>query len=95
MAFNIGFCSDVEFRRAREGVSDRGPWLRLICEDEDGYQLELSVNKNDIRDVKALSLRKGDVITVSGRAVARADGNSYLMLTAVPVIVADSDGVFE
>ena len=42
-------------------------------------------------DVYALCLRKGDMCAIAVRAVATADGNSYIQLLAVPEVLEDED----
>lgn len=82
---------NLEYRGEQSGTSDRGPWLSLIFEDSECNQLSVSVPKNMQGDVYALGLRKGDMCAIAVRAVATADGNSYIQLLAVPEILEDED----
>ena len=58
--------------------------MSLVLEDENANQLDVSVPSDLQGDVYGLGLRKGDIITVAIRAVARNDGNSYVQLRAIP-----------
>ena len=95
MAFAINVTlADMEFRGLQSGTSSRTgkPWMSLIFEDADTNQLSCSVPVDMQGDVYSLGLRKGDKCVISFRAVARADGESYVMLRAVPEIQDDTFG---
>ena len=98
MAFVLN-CSlgSMEFRALRSGKGRESGkvWMSLVVEDSDSQQIEVSVPADYQSDVYSLGLRKGDIVDLNVRAVARNDGNSYIQLTDVPVLVADSDGVIE
>lgn len=92
----------MEYRGVRAGISKSTgkPWMSLVLEDSDAQQVEVSVPADLQGDVYSLGLRKGDYINIDVRAVAYdgskdRPGNSYIQLTDVPVLVADSDGVVE
>lgn len=92
MAFAFGATlPHMEYRGKRSGSTDRGRWLSLVFEDSEARQLEVSVRKDMQDDVLSLGLSKGDVCAISIFASARADGNSYVQLTALPEL-ADSEG---
>lgn len=86
MAFSINVVMFAEYRGMRTGVSASSgrQWMSVMFEDEDAQQLSISVPNDLIADVYQLGLRKGDSCNIAFRAVARADGNSYLMLNAIP-----------
>lgn len=85
MAFALNaVLSPMEFRALRSGSGKNGPWMSLVFEDADSQQLEASVPKDLQGDIYNLGLSKGDVCSISVRAVARADGNSYVQLRALP-----------
>ena len=95
MAFLINCTlTDMEYRGLRTGTGrDSGkPWMMLVLEDSDTQQVEISVPADLQGDVYGLGLAKGDKVTCAIRAVARADGNSYCQLTAIPEL-ADDDGL--
>ena len=83
--------SPVEFRAVRMGVGKNGPWMSAVFEDTDAQQLECSVGKEMQGDFYDLGLRKGDNVSIAIRAVARADGNSYIQLRALPELVEDEE----
>ena len=82
---------EIEYRGEQSGASERGRWLSLIFEDSECNQLSVSVPKDMQSDVYALCLRKGDMCAIAVRAVATADGNSYIQLLAVPEVLEDED----
>lgn len=83
----------MEYRGLRTGTGkDSGrPWMTLVLEDSDANQVDVSVPQDLQGDVYGLGLFKGDVLHVAVRAVARADGNSYIQLVAIPEIVDASE----
>ena len=83
----------MEFRGLRTGTGkDSGrAWMTLVLEDSDANQVDVSVPQDLQGDVYGLSLRKGDVVHVAVRAVARVDGNSYIQLVAVPEFDFEED----
>lgn len=87
MAFVINAqLNRMEYRSVRSGVGKESgkTWMSLVLEDENANQLDVSVPSDLQGDVYGLGLRKGDIITVAIRAVARNDGNSYVQLRAIP-----------
>lgn len=89
MAFVLSCTLDhMEYRGMRTGTGSKSnqPWMMLVLEDGDAQQCEVSVPRDMQGDVYSLGLRKGDYIMCSVRAVARADGNSYVQLVALPEI---------
>ncbi len=96
MAFVLN-CSleSVEFRAMRTGVGrdSKKSWMSLVLEDSDSNHLEISVPQDLQGEVYGLSLQKGDILKVDIRAVARNDGNSYVQLRGVPMLLVDADGV--
>lgn len=81
-----------EYRGMHSGVSSNGnQWLSLLFEDDDCNQLSVSVPKDMIGDVYSLHMSKGEFYWLAIRAVARADGNSYVMLQALPSLVEEED----
>lgn len=91
MAFSIKVSSTLEYRGFRSGFSEKTgkQWMSLMFEDGEAQQLSISVPNDMIGDVYQLGMRKGDMYEVDFRAVARADGNSFIMLNAVPTMVGD------
>lgn len=91
MAFRIPAVLDVEYRGFRSGTASRtgNPWLSLMFEDKDTNQISVSVPGDMIGDVYALHMAKGERYFVSIVATARADGNSYVMLQALPELQED------
>lgn len=87
----------MEFRvlRSGKGRESGKVWMSLVLEDQDSQQVEVSVPADYQSDVYGLGLRKGDIVSLSVRAVARNDGNSYIQLTEVPVLLVDADGVVQ
>lgn len=83
----------MEYRGLRSGTGkDSGrAWMTLVLEDSDANQVEVSVPQDYQSDVYGLGLRKGDVLSVAVRAVARSDGNSYIQLRAVPELEYEED----
>ena len=87
MAFNLSFVMhSVEFRRQRYGVSSNTgkAWMSLVFEDSEGYQVECSVPADMQQDMLDEPLEKGDLCNVALRAVAKADGSSYVQLRSLP-----------
>lgn len=79
---------DVEYRACRSGTSKQGNvWMTLIFEDIDSNQIEASVPADLQPEVYSLGLQRGDACNISIRAVARADGNSYIQLLKLPALV--------
>lgn len=92
MAFSLEVTlSSVEYRAMRSGTGKRGRWMSLVWEDEHASQVETSVPVDMQADVMALGLTKGDCCVINIRAVARADGNSYIQLRALPELM-DEEG---
>ena len=98
MAFNVAFVlDDVEYRNMRYGVSQstKKPWMSLVFEDDEGYQVECSAPadmQTELHDMKDTGmLNKGDHCSIAVRAVAKADGNSYIMLRAIPEVLEDEE----
>ena len=92
MAFVLNVTLErMEYRAVRSGVGKESgkPWMSLVLEDEYSNQLDVSVPQDIQGDVYGLSLRKGDMVNLSIRAVARNDGNSYIQLRAIPELVSD------
>lgn len=82
---------EVEYRGMQSGTSRESnrPWMSLVFEDKDTNQVSVSVPADLQGDVYSLQLHKGDYCAISIRAVARADGSSYVQLTALPEILED------
>lgn len=94
MAFVLSCTLDhMEYRGMRTGTGSKSnqPWMMLVLEDGDAQQVEVSVPRDMQADIYSLGLRKGDFIMACVRAVARADGNSYVQLVALPEIYEDED----
>ena len=92
MAFSLDVTiPDVEYRAMRSGTGKRGLWMSLVWEDKSANQIETSVPAEMQSDVMGLGLSKGDRCVVSIRAVARADGNSYVMLQALPELMDEEE----
>ena len=92
MAFSLDVqIPAVEYRGMRGGNGEKGPWLALILEDEHTNQLNVSVPRDMQADVHSLGLAKGDLLVVQLRAVAMANGNSYIQLTALPELMDVAD----
>lgn len=95
MAFVINCVLDgMEYRGMQSGVGRESgrPWMSLIFETEDASQLSVSVPSDLQSEVYSKQLQKGCVCSISIRAVARADGQSYVQLTDLPFVIADADG---
>ena len=94
MAFSLQ-CNleELEYRACRAGKSQStgNPWMSLVFEDIDAQQIECSVPQDMQGDVMSLGLRRGDVCNIAIRAVARADGSSYIQLRAVPEILEEDE----
>lgn len=91
MAFVLSVTlENMEYRNLRSGVGKASgkPWMSLVLEDQASNQLDVSVPSDLQGDVYGLGLRKGDMITLAVRAVARNDGNSYIQLLALPELVS-------
>ena len=86
-AFNASL-SEVEYRACRHGTSNASgrTWMSLIFEDYDATQIECSVPQDMQGDIFSMELKRGDVCDIAIRAVARADGNSYVQLVALPLV---------
>lgn len=86
MAFRFNITNTYEYRGMVTGVSAKTgrQWMSLRLEDEQAEQIEISVPSEMQGDVFNMSLNKGDLIEVSFVAVARSNGNSYVMLNALP-----------
>lgn len=84
----------MEYRNVRSGVGreSQKTWMSLVVEDDNANQIDISVPMELQSDVYGLGLRKGDLIDLDVRAVARNDGNSYIQLLATPD-VCDVPGV--
>lgn len=94
MAFRVNVTYEcIEFRGIQSGTSRESgrPWMSLVLEDSETNQISVSVPQDLQGDVYSLGLRKGDEVAVSFVAVARADGNSYLQLSAAPELLEDED----
>lgn len=94
MAFSINcVLSDMEFRALQTGTSSQNnrTWMSLVFEDAEANQVSVSVPSDMQSDVYALALRRGDLCTIAIRAVARADGNSYVQLRAVPELLEEDE----
>lgn len=93
MAFSlrVGMC--CEYRGMRTGTSSRtnSPWMSLLYETEDSEQISVSVPSEMISEIYAMKPAKGDVHNIVIRAVARADGNSYVMLQSLPQVDFGTD----
>lgn len=89
MAFNLVVdLVDIEYRACRSGTSKQGNvWMTLVFEDSDCNQVEASVPADLQSEVYSLGLQRGDACNISIRAVARADGNSYVQLLKLPTLV--------
>lgn len=85
--------SEVEYRACRAGKSQStgNLWMSLVFEDMDAQQIECSVPQDMQGDVYSLGLCRGDVCNIAIRAVARADGNSYIQLRAVPEVLEEEE----
>lgn len=86
MAFRIPATLDVEYRGSRSGVGSKTgkQWLSLMFEDADTNQISVSVPGEMIGDVYNMHMIKGERYYVAIVATARADGNSFVMLSALP-----------
>lgn len=84
---------NVEYRGLRTGVGQKSgrPWMSLVVEDGDANQIEISVSQDMQGDVYGCGFRKGDILNLLIRAVARNDGNSYIQLMALPELVEQGD----
>lgn len=94
MAFVLSCMLDhMEYRGMRTGTGSKSnqPWMLLVLEDGDAQQVEVSVPRDMQGDIYSLGLRKGDFIMACVRAVARADGNSYVQLVALPEIYEEEE----
>lgn len=94
MAFVLNVSmNDMEYRAIRSGVGKESgkPWMSLVLEDDSSNQVDVSVPQDLQGDVYGLGLRKGDIVNLLIRAVARNDGNSYVQLRAIPEKVDDSE----
>lgn len=92
MAFNLSVSvPSVEYRGMQEGQGSRGRWVSLVFEDRECNQISCSVPGNMQADVDDLHLQKGDICDIAIRAVARADGNSYVQLRAIPNLHEEVD----
>lgn len=94
MAFVLSCTLDhMEYRGMRTGTGSKSnqPWMMLVLEDGDAQQVEVSVPRDMQGDIYSLGLRKGDFIMACVRAVARADGNSYVQLVALPEIYEEEE----
>ena len=91
MAFSLKVAMTVEYRGSRSGISSRSgnQWLTLVYETEESDQISVSVPNDMISDVQSMHPIKGDMHNIIIRAVARADGNSYVMLQALPTLVGE------
>lgn len=90
MAFRLQVkLPEVEYRGTRSGLSTKTGkrWMSLVLEDLDSNQIECSVPEDMQSDVLGLHLTRGDMCAVTLLAVARADGNSYIQLTALPTVL--------
>lgn len=76
----------VEYRGCQSGISSQTgkPWMSAIFEDGDCNQINVSVPAELQGSFYSFGLAKGDVCDVKIRAVARADGNSYITLQELP-----------
>lgn len=86
MAFVVNsYLEGMEYRGERSGVSTKTgkPWLQLVLEDATSSQIEVSVPHEMHDEVHALGLRKGDMVSLDVRAVAR-DG--YISCVGIPMI---------
>ena len=93
VAFRIAcVLESMEFRAIQSGRSAKSGnnWMSLVFENPDAEQLNVSVPSEMQADVYSLGLRKGDVCMISVRAVAMADGNSFVQLTALPELMDES-----
>lgn len=92
MAFRLNVVlRELEYRGRASGNSSKtgNRWMSLIFEDAETQQINVSVPSDMQDDVIDLGLRKGEICNVSILAVARADGNSYMQLTAIPEPLED------
>ncbi len=90
VAFRITCVLDsMEYRAIQSGRSQKtgNPWMSLVFENSDADQLSVSVPSDMQADVYGLGLRKGDMCVICVRAVAMADGNSYVQLVALPELM--------
>lgn len=96
MAFRIKtVLEDYEYRGIKTGEGKNGIWMSLVLEDEDSFQLEVSVPSNFQADVYSLGLKKGDLVNVPAVASAGFSNNkaySFVQLTALPTLVAPAFG---
>lgn len=94
MAFVINATlSEVEYRACKSGTGQTSgkPWMSLVFEDYDANQIECSVPQDMQGDVFSMELKRGDLCNIAIRAVARADGNSYVQLVALPVVLVEDE----
>lgn len=92
MAFNFNaHLEGYEFRGSRTGEGKNGMWMSLVLEDPDeARQLDVSVPQDLQRDVRDLSLKKGDVLSLDIRAFA---GPEYSRVSLVQVTgIVDKNG---
>lgn len=94
MAFRLDVTlTELEYRGKASGSSSKtgNRWMSLIFEDSETQQINVSVPSDMQDDVLDLGLRKGEICNVSVVAVARADGNSYIQLRAIPEPLEDDE----
>lgn len=94
MAFSLQVTlPEVEYRGMQTGVSQQNgrQWMSLVFEDSDTNQISCSVPSELQGDIFSLGLSRGTWCAISIRAVARADGNSYVQLLALPQILDGED----
>lgn len=93
MAFSIKVNLKCEYRGYRSGTSSKtnAPWLSLLYETDDSEQISVSVPSEMISDVYAMQPAKGDMHLITIRAVARSDGQSYVMLQSLPQLDFGAD----
>jgi hypothetical protein len=61
--------------------------MTAIFEDTDSNQVEASVPADLQPEFYSLGLKRGDMCSVHIRAVARADGNSYVQMLELPLSI--------
>lgn len=92
MAFNLRVhLENYEFRGLRTGEGKNGTWMSMVLEDPDeARQLDVSIPRDMHRDVRDLSLSKGDVLKLDVRAYA---GPEYSRVSLIEITsIVDRNG---
>ena len=93
MAFNLRVhLENYEFRGLRTGEGKNGEWMSIVLEDpEEARQLDVSIPRDMHREVRELSLAKGDNLVLDVRAYAGPDYSRVSLIKITSIVDANGE----